>query len=151
MRSFVHFLVIAAILLVSHADGSPTRVMGRELTPRASPQPCPQRYVCPEPKPYPDMADTGDGPGPDRYKCRIGSSVSDPNFAFCIYEKNTGNLVGSTPSGIEGLCWERGMPNPQCANPSRRRRAIPIRPSLAEPQQAAPPVIMERFAKAKRD
>ena len=57
------------------------------LVPRSSPQPCQQRYVCPEPRPYPDTPDTGDDPGPTRFKCRIGSSVSDPNFAFCIYEK----------------------------------------------------------------
>ena len=57
------------------------------LMPRASPTPCAQNYVCPTPKPYPDVADTGDDPGPTRFKCRIGQSVSDPNFAFCIYEK----------------------------------------------------------------
>jgi len=64
---------------------------GGVLLPRTSPSPtpCPQRYVCPEPKPYPGVEDTGDDPGPGRFKCRIGRSVSDPNFAFCIYEKVT--------------------------------------------------------------
>ncbi|KAJ3544633.1 hypothetical protein NMY22_g2714 [Coprinellus aureogranulatus] len=137
-----------------------------ELVPRASPQPCPQRYVCPEPRPYPNTPDTGDDPGPGRFKCRIGFSSSDPNFAFCIYEKvssslsskrlnpdsleqDTGNLVASTPSGVQALCWVSGMPNPECTTLSRRR-AIPIRPRLPEPQQPGSPVIMERFAKAKK-
>ncbi|KAJ3540991.1 hypothetical protein NMY22_g4071 [Coprinellus aureogranulatus] len=172
MRSPLNLLVAAAVLLVSHADASPTQVLGRELMPRSSPQPCPQRYVCPEPRPFPNFPESGDNPGPDRFKCRIGTSISDPNFAFCIYEKvtsssssvstrtslligmsfqqNTGNLVGATPSGVRALCWERGIPNPQCDNPSRRR-AVPIRPRLPEPQQAASPVIMGKFSKAKRN
>ncbi|KAJ2915891.1 hypothetical protein MD484_g4496, partial [Candolleomyces efflorescens] len=137
---------LAGLVAQGAATPSPTTP---KLVARASPQPCAQRYVCPEPRPYPDTPDTGDDPGPTRYKCRIGSSVSDPNFAFCIYEKDTGNLVGSTPSGIEGLCWESGMPNPACAV-TPARRALPVRRRSAEPQQLADPVLMERFSKAKR-
>ncbi|KAJ2932358.1 hypothetical protein H1R20_g4762, partial [Candolleomyces eurysporus] len=135
----------ALAAFATQASATPT---SPALVPRTSPQPCAQRYVCPEPRPYPNTPDTGDDPGPTRFKCRIGSSVSDPNFAFCIYEKDTGALVGSTPGGIEGLCWERGMPNPQCT--MTLRRALPVRRRSAEPQQLASPVLMERFAKAKK-
>ena len=72
---------LCAILL------SVSPVLGRARVPRASPSPCTQAYVCPEPRPYPGYPDTGNEPGPGRFKCRIGSSSSDPNFAFCIYEK----------------------------------------------------------------
>ncbi|RXW14707.1 hypothetical protein EST38_g11143 [Candolleomyces aberdarensis] len=135
----------ALAAFASQASANPTYPA---LVPRASPQPCPQRYVCPEPKPYPNTPDTGDDPGPDRFKCRIGQSAGDPNFAFCIYEKETGNLAGSTPTGLESICWDRGTPNPECSVPSRR--ALPVRRRSAEPQQLASPVSMERFAKAKK-
>ncbi|KAH6903424.1 hypothetical protein BKA70DRAFT_1194429 [Coprinopsis sp. MPI-PUGE-AT-0042] len=115
------------------------------LAPRASPTPCTQRYVCPTPLPYPGTPGTGDNPGPDRFKCRIGQSRSDPNFAFCIYEKNTGTLVASTPSGIVSLCWNSGMANPQCASPPGRR-ALPTR-LLSGANQPVPgdKVVMRRF------
>ncbi|KAJ2919057.1 hypothetical protein MD484_g1338, partial [Candolleomyces efflorescens] len=134
--------------LIGQAAATPTPTVPH-LAARASPQPCEQRYVCPEPKPYDpaQFPDTGNDPGPTRFKCRIGWSVSDPNFAFCIYEKDTGNLVGSTPSGIEGLCWERGIPNPECPNPARR--ALPVRRN-ADLQLPADHVLIERFSKAKR-
>ncbi|KAJ2911711.1 hypothetical protein MD484_g8703, partial [Candolleomyces efflorescens] len=134
--------------LVAQGAATPTPTFPN-LAPRvqASPQPCAQRYVCPEPRPYPNTPDTGDDPGPTRFKCRIGQSANDANFAFCIYEKDTGTLVGATPSGIQSLCWESGMPNPACPNPARR--ALPVRRN-ADPQQLADHVLMERFSKAKR-
>jgi hypothetical protein len=117
------------------------------LLPRQSPQPCPQAYVCPEPRPYPNTPETGDDPGPNRFKCRIGQSASDPNFAFCIYEKNTGNLVVSTPSGLENVCWERGMPNPACPITQTRKRGVPKRHIPSSPRPAARSVDIARFAK----
>ncbi|TEB33301.1 hypothetical protein FA13DRAFT_1813006 [Coprinellus micaceus] len=148
MRLLLGLMTAIAFAAVSQVGATPTRPGA--LLPRASPPPCSQRYVCPEPRPYPDTPDSGDDPGPDRFKCRIGWSVSDPNFAFCIYEKNTGNLVGSTPGGIQGLCWDKGMPNPECPTPARRR-ALPVRPRLAVTQQAAGSVVVGRFSKALKN
>ena len=48
---------------------------------------CNQKYVCHLPVPFPGVPDTGDDPGLDNFKCRIGTSDNDPNFAFCIYNK----------------------------------------------------------------
>ncbi|EJD42670.1 hypothetical protein AURDEDRAFT_168193 [Auricularia subglabra TFB-10046 SS5] len=116
------------------------------LAPRASPQPCAQAYVCPQPVPYPNVPDTGALPGPNEFKCRIGQSGSDADFAFCYYSKDTGTLLRSTPGGIEGLCWTSGMANPQCA--PGRRRTVPRRPPPVvrhEDDVPAPRVSMGRF------
>jgi hypothetical protein len=118
------------------------------LIPRQSPQPCTQAYVCPEPRPYPNTPDSGDDPGPGNFKCRIGASSSDPNFAFCIYEKATGNRVGSTPPGIVEICWQRGMPNPACAAPARKR-GIPRRRAPLSPRPIARSVNMAKFSKRR--
>jgi hypothetical protein len=77
---------LAAFVAQGSAKPTPTFP---NLVARTSPQPCSQRYVCPTPRPYDpaQFPDTGDDPGSTRFKCRIGYSPGDPNFAFCIYEK----------------------------------------------------------------
>ncbi|KAH6903425.1 hypothetical protein BKA70DRAFT_1566655 [Coprinopsis sp. MPI-PUGE-AT-0042] len=138
MKLAASLLGLIGALTVAHAA----------LMPRASPTPCSQRYVCPTPVPYPQTPDTGDSPGPNRFKCRIGQSAGDPNFAFCVYEKNTGNLVGSTPSNIQGFCWEKGMPNPECAS-QPGRRALPTRHPNTGADQPVPgdKVAIKRFSR----
>jgi hypothetical protein len=44
-----------------------------------------------------------------------------PRFCHLHLRKSDGDLVASTPSGIQDLCWERGVASSACATPSRKR------------------------------
>jgi hypothetical protein len=83
MYAFVAAFFAALVLPVTGLPYEPREAV-------ASPTPCSQNYVCPQPIAYPGVADTGDVPPVDQFKCRIGSSSSDPNFAFCYYNKVNG-------------------------------------------------------------
>ncbi|KAF6748217.1 hypothetical protein DFP72DRAFT_1049717 [Ephemerocybe angulata] len=63
--------------------------------------------------PTPQIPETTQGPGAGHFKCRIGTSTNDPNFAFCIYEKVCAGWLSrqSTPPGILSIC-PASVPNP---------------------------------------